>query len=136
MIEGLLPASTLLAFAFGLIFPWQYVVRMLAKKAVEKALEMLGLSTKGGEDHQNFQSLGSQMMIKGLIQILTMSAFAFGLGFVMLWHSLHGPNILACWQAKNVFKTKFSNITISYLYQRKQENFLVIYKFIHLYLLN
>lgn len=121
MIEGLHPASKLLAFAFGLIFPRQYVVCMSAKKAVEKALKMLGLSTKGGEDHPNYQSPGSQMMIKGLILILTMSAFAFGLSFVMLWHSLHCPSILACRKAKHVFKTQFSTITIFYTYTKENE---------------
>lgn len=133
MIEGLHPASKLLAFAFGLIFPRQYVVCMSAKKAVEKALKMLGLSTKGGEDHPNYQSPGSQMMIKGLIPILTMSAFAFGLSFVMLWHSLHCPSILACRQAKHVFKTQFSTITIFYTYTKENEknsSHLQIYTFI------
>lgn len=121
MIEGLLPASKFMAFAFGLIFPLQYVVCMLAKKAVGKALRMLGLSTKDGEDHSNYQSPGSKMMIKGLIPILTMSAFAFGLGFVMLLHSLHCPNILACRKVKNVFKTQFSNITIYYTYTKENK---------------
>lgn len=121
MIEGLLPASKLMAFAFGLIFPLQYVVCMSAKKAIEIALKMLGLTTKGGEGHSNYQSPGSKMMIKGLIPILTLSAFAFGLGFVMLWHSLHCPIILACRQAKIVFKTQFSNITIYYTYTKENK---------------
>lgn len=111
MIEGLHPASKLLAFAFGLTFSQQYVVCMLAKKAVEKALKMLGLSEKGGEDHPNYQSLGSKNVIKGLIPVTTLSAFAFGLSFVIIWHSMHGPMILVC-RPTYVFKTQFSKIPL------------------------